>query len=658
LLSTFRLYSTTFEDSTLNELKKLKLTRNYDSTFFLNSFPYIRALSSTSPFKALEELREYEEIAKSKKNEMALSCIYNLYGKVYEYQNKYLYALENYNKAIELTKDDKDNSLTVFAKIDIGNIYYNVGLYKDAIACYTEAYNKCEEILGINEGSAYIKCLALNNISMAYYKLKAYQDAINTSNKSISLALKMVPSQYPFALIYKVRNLGALNKFYEAEETIQKVYNSIPNITKDENKILLINMIQEYYEGIKEYQKVIKYGLYGESFANNSSLFSFSDNIEREINIAKAYYNLNKYNESLNFSIRAFEKAKANDFTKLIKKSSLLISNNFEKQQKLDSATYYFMEYQTAQNKLDLDYVESSLVQETFKNDLLERDIKLKELEESQKYKIYQIIILSTGVVLSIIIAFIIYKRYINKKKLIIYLTEREKQLEELNSAKNKFFSVISHDLKGPISTFHNIIDLITISIEDMDKEEVNDIVKTMVLTNKNVISLLDNLLLWSNSQNGKIQVNYFKMNIKPIVEEAFQLLAQIAEVKNIRLINEINESIEYELDYITFSTAIRNLISNAIKYTNEGGFVRVSCNSFENKLIISVEDNGLGMTKEKLEKLFKIAESRSTDGTNNEKGTGLGLLIVKEFLNLNNAVINVESEVNKGSKFNIEFAK
>lgn len=229
---------------------------------------------------------------------------------------------------------------------------------------------------------------------------------------------------------------------------------------------------------------------------------------------------------------------------------------------------------------------------------------------------------------------------------------ERTKQLNELNATKDKFFSIIAHDLKNPFNTLIGFTELILENLNDYSYEKLEEFIGILRDTSKQSYALLENLLEWSRSQTGRVQINQEDININTLVEENINLLLNQAAKKKIKLINEIQYNGNVFADINMLRTVIRNLISNAIKYTKEEGSITCGSKLLQDKLEISISDTGIGIKPENLEKLFRIDVNYSTRGTADEGGTGLGLILCKEFIVKNGGEIWVESIYGEGSTF------
>lgn len=229
---------------------------------------------------------------------------------------------------------------------------------------------------------------------------------------------------------------------------------------------------------------------------------------------------------------------------------------------------------------------------------------------------------------------------------------ERTHQLEELNKTKDKFFSIIAHDLRNPFNTLLGFSELMRVNFDRYSKEQIRSYIDILYETADSGYALLKNLLEWSRSQTGSLKITPEVIDIANITRDVIQLLENSATKKQIKIINKLEDAVTAYADLNMIHTTIRNLLSNAIKYTNTGGTISIASDQKDDFISICVEDNGIGMSKENIEKLFRIDMNVSTKGTNDESGTGLGLLLCKEFVEKNGGKIWVESEPDKGSRF------
>jgi signal transduction histidine kinase len=227
-----------------------------------------------------------------------------------------------------------------------------------------------------------------------------------------------------------------------------------------------------------------------------------------------------------------------------------------------------------------------------------------------------------------------------------------EEKLKNTNFTKDKFFSIIAHDLKGPLNSLTGLLQLLIKYADSFSKEELKDFGRNMNKSVNNLLDLLENLLHWSQSQSGMMEYSPEEINLHEVITKTISLLTPAAENKDIRLHAQINEDLVVFADRNMISFTLRNILSNAIKFTNKGGNVSIQTSLKEGKAEISIQDTGVGMSADDLEKLFRIDKCYTTNGTANEIGTGLGLILCNEFIVKNKGRITVESELNKGSVF------
>lgn len=245
------------------------------------------------------------------------------------------------------------------------------------------------------------------------------------------------------------------------------------------------------------------------------------------------------------------------------------------------------------------------------------------------------------------------YKRV---KDLALIEIEQRKVIEEslklANQSKDKFISIMAHDIKNPLGVIQSVSDFLVKTFDELDKDEILQFLNGMYQSSKKLNGLINDLLAWGRTQSGSQNVNLSDNNFYDLTNEVIDLLKLNAEKKSIKLINKVSPHIIISYDNFMINTVVRNLASNAIKFTNIGGIVTISCLKIEENYVISVEDNGVGISPNDASKLFVLGESKSRPGTDNEDGTGLGLLLTKEFIAIHKGRIWVESELGKGSIF------
>lgn len=298
--------------------------------------------------------------------------------------------------------------------------------------------------------------------------------------------------------------------------------------------------------------------------------------------------------------------------------------------------------------------------------ELLEEQAKYSELREKEAQKVIWFI--SVVIALVIGILGVLYWSYRRRKGLIERLSEKNEELEKLNrqraqheeellkinSAKDKFFSIVAHDLKGPLNSLKGFTHLLSNFSGDLSREEIQQTSERLHNAVGEVSEFLEGLLTWSRAQMNTIRIEPEEIVLTELTRKNFLLLQAQADEKNIQLIQDIEPETRVMADRNALSTVFRNLISNAIKFTYQGGAIRIITERIGENVLIHFVDSGVGMSEEAVARLFRVDIRHTTSGTANEKGTGLGLIICKELIEKNNGKIHVESQKGRGTTFTV----
>ena len=232
-------------------------------------------------------------------------------------------------------------------------------------------------------------------------------------------------------------------------------------------------------------------------------------------------------------------------------------------------------------------------------------------------------------------------------------IEEKKSWLEKMNATKDQFFSIIAHDLKNPFNTIIGLSELLVYRYDKYSNEKVKEFIRQIHTHSSSAYNLLDNLLQWARSQTGRLEVSHQKLNIERLIEENVSLLKNKATQKEIEIELIPKRVPEVYADENMINTVLRNLLTNAIKFTPQKGRIQVQADDHDKSHIkISVKDNGMGIDKENIPKIFDLTSHFTTRGTNSEEGTGLGMVLCKDFVEKNHGTIWVESEKKKGSTF------
>lgn len=546
---------------------------------------------------------------------------------------------------------EKLNNSNYIAKSlnSLGIGYMNKSDFKNALQYFLDA-------LKMNEKSGDIRNMTsnLNNIGTAYIRIEDYDKALEYLFKSLELALKSNNKKHQAAIqlnigdVYKSK--GELDKGLEFLLKSKSVSDEL----KDE-----MSLSEAYYNiGLNYYLRgnsdtAIYY--YISSLDIKKKL---GDNIGITyplVGLAHIYYNNNDIETAFNYANEGYKTAvESNDFIE-ISESTDILHSIYAKKNDFRKAYEYLIIHERFKDSILSDSKLRQIGRLETKYELEKRE---KELKSERNTTIYSSIAIITFL---LFIGSLVYRsRSIQKKVNNVLRTQydeikkQELELQELNSQKDKFFSIIAHDLINP---FHILLGISTTIIEEYESMDDSTRLEHINLIRESSISgyqVLDNLLQWSRSRLKSLEAHPKNISITKIIEEEIRNARQSAESKRIklRISNDSNNNFIVNADSSMMHVVIRNLIANAIKFTPLDGMINISNTLNEDNIITQVTDNGIGIADEILIKLFRIDEQISTVGTEGESGSGLGLILCKEFVEKNNGKIWCESTAGKGSTF------
>jgi signal transduction histidine kinase len=373
-------------------------------------------------------------------------------------------------------------------------------------------------------------------------------------------------------------------------------------------------------------------------------------------NLSFAYYNLKEYQKSIELAKQTFDYAVENKILPFIDMSCLSLYRNYEDLGDFKNAYKYIHLYDV--NRWEL-YDDNRI--HRIKALQIKYETEKKEIEYAHERKTT---LMWTAVLLIIIaagigvIAISISRNSAMRKKNVelenknALISEQNIKLTELNATKDKLFSIIGHDLKNPYQSLIGFSNILIQDYKELSEEELKEFVGYIFEASEMGNRLLQNLLDWSRSETGRLKYEPEQFLLYEIINEAINLAANTTMQKEINIISSIPDDQEVFCDRNMVYTVLRNLVSNAIKFSYRGGVIKIFSEVKDSFVEVSVADSGVGMTNTFMEDLFKLEKRVTKDGTENEKGTGLGLYLCKEFIEKNHGTIRVISEPGKGSTF------
>jgi len=549
--------------------------------------------------------------------------------------------------------EDRMKTLSMLVKEYMNNSVEDVIIYAN-------------ELLMLSEESGELKYMdfASSYLGEAYFYLDNIDKSIEYFEKFLEINILQEDVD---GIGTAYNNLGIVYRYIEKYETSIQYYLESLEIKESLNDSVgvsnTLNNIGVLYFHMKEYNQALKY--YSKSYniekASNNNL-GIATSL---LNIAEVEGYLNNYNKALNHFKQSLEIAEQIEDKYTMEVNYKCLYEMYKRKVNFQKALYYYELYTEFRN-VRLSQESKSEIAELevqYETNKKEKEIELLNKQNELNRRI--ILILSIAFLIFIFLIAVLYRQ--GKAKKIAFsqlsiknqkITEQSETLDKLNTTKDKFFSIISHDLKGSIGGFLSQSEFLAEYFKDLSPNDMHDLIKKMNQSSKQLYLLLENLLEWSRSQTGSLKQNPEKFNLNELLNKVLPIYNEKITEKKLKTKIKIDPQINVFADINMISTVFRNLISNAIKFSNNNSTITISALKISDLVEIKVSDEGIGIAEKDQEKLFKIDQSFSNPGTKKEKGTGLGLLICKEFIEQNGGTLNVESEYGKRSTFNFTLKK
>ncbi|MFN3137482.1 MAG: ATP-binding protein [Allomuricauda sp.] len=563
--------------------------------------------------KSMPLFQEALRLATEAKDIPSELSIINAMAQNYSFEGNYAEALNLNLKGIDLAREIDNQPMLSVLNENIAGLYADQKDFKNALMFY-DTVQKINRRLG----DEVIDAETQSNMASLYKDAKDYKNAMFNINRSISTFEKHKVYDW-LAYAYEVKGDIYLDQekykwalyWYDQSNMLFK-----HQIEDDRIKIQLMNGMAKVYFGLEQDSLALVYAKKGLALSDKIK------SLQGKIDCSETLYKLHKKNGNTPEALAYLESFK-------------ILSDSLFKDK----------------NKQSLSLLETKLQYEQEKQELIEANETA--LAKQRNYIYFSVIIL---MILSII-TFVIRRseniqRKLNRelKEKSTAVTQREAQLHEINKTNTKLFSIIGHDLRGPIGGLQSMLKLFTDG-EISTKEFVSFIPKLKTDVD-NISFTLNNLLSWGMNQLNGVVTKPKRVSLSNLVNNNIQLLSEIANSKSIKIINQLPENPRIWADSHQMDIVVRNILSNAIKFTPENGLITINAVEKAGMWQVSIRDTGIGMTAEMQRSIFKDSSNITTYGTNNEKGTGLGLSLCKEMVLKNNGEIWVDSVPRKGTTF------
>jgi len=600
---------------------------------------------------------------------------YMILGAYYNYININDSAIFFMERAINIM-NNKDSSIT--GKRD--NIYHLPSIYNNIALIYDD--------IGMYESAVEFQLKSINTIKKIIARDTTNQD-INSLLVTDYVELAMMYSNFNDTLKAKKYFLNGIYLSKNYSDEFLEAYAALnygiflSDIEEYDLALENINYSQDYYKKKKNIYNNIVINL------NIAKILAKQNNLDKAISIVDSIYTItNDYGydalklstleilfyfyyekpnieEAIRYADKYIELANFQNQHSRIVKIYTTLSKIYNSKRYYKKAFSYLLKSKSISDSInDVDHranakileAKYNLIQRNTENEVLIRENKIKDEYIKKGHKTRRIII--SLLIISIIFGFILLHSFRRIKKINFKLKESNKSLEQktielaqYNSALENVFGIFTHDLKGPISTADMFFRLLEEDDNNISEEKKSEYIKQIGKSMKVTFSMLENLLYWSKHRmDSKTDISSFC--IHSLINNILENINLTLFTKGIQFNNNIDETIFIKSDENYLRIVLRNIISNAVKFTHNNGVISINYSLIDNKHQIAITDNGIGMTKEQSSNLFKTKSPTSNIGTNNERGTGIGLLISLELIRSLGGRINIESEINKGSTF------
>lgn len=607
--------------------------------------------------KSLPFAEEALALAKQLKNpSLEASCYFQL-SYHYSITGDFNTALKHDDLGLKAAIASKDSLKIATGYSNVGDSYYNLGKFDEAYFYFTNAYKVAKAI-----DKPLQMTIALYNVGKVFKELGQYDRALSHFKISEKLSKEIDDKEGEAYLLDEYGDMFIRTGKYDS--ALLTLKNSLAVSRKLDIDILkpkTLTKIARAYRRKKDFENSLAY------YDTANTLYQSSNNQYgiAEVRLGQGIILIDQedYAEGLQKVEESLVIAKRLNARTLITQCYAQLARHWEELGDYEKSLSNYKLYKLEEDSIIDQEMQGKLYQDQIRFETESKDFQIAELNKQEDARLSEMKrqdfirnILAVVFALSMVLLITVYRSGQRRKEINKILLQhqeetelRSEELERLNAVKDKFFSIISHDLRSPINALAGLLDILDkggISEKDMSMH-----IRELKTRFNHTRTLLNNLLDWTLLQMDKLNLQAAKINVKQIVDDNIQLIESIT-TKEIKLVSKIDSDVIAFADSNTFNLVVRNLITNALKFTEEGGQIEIGAKEKGPDWLIYVKDTGIGMSKDVIKILFDKTAPYTTRGTANEKGTGLGLILCKEFVEKNGGKIWVESEEGEGSTF------
>jgi len=606
---------------------------------------------------ALKRATEALEIAESLQIKKVLPLVYEQMSDLSTLGGDYTTSLKYDNMRLQLAINLRDSLQIARAFNYMGNTYFDLGEYDEAQYYFTQSLNIAQAL-----GDSLQLTIALHNVGTVFKELQQYEIALERLEASRNIS-QLIDDEDGEA--YSLDEIGGLyvakGDYSIAEKNLLNALALARQRDLNDLEPRALQKLAQLYTAMGALDKALAYYDTTTRFHKRSSnRFGMA---ETSVGVGQVYLKQGRYKEAIILLEETLRDAQLMNARTLAMDCYRVLSGAYEQQGDYRKSLTYYKNFQAMQDSLYSQEMVTKMFRDQLRFETKTRDSEIAALslansKRGSELKRQEFIrnILAVTVALTIILLFTVYRSGQRRKRINTLLLEhqdelkrRSVELEQLNQVKDKFFSIISHDLRSPMNSLSGILDLL--SRKQVTQEEFTELTRELRMQFNHTKTLITNLLDWTLLQMDKLKIQSEKIDLRAMVDENFKLLSSL-HLKETQFINSIQQGTTAIADPNMINLVLRNLIMNGIKFTEAGGKIEVSCFEQNDEYVVAVTDNGVGIAPDVQNILFEKTSGYSTRGTANEKGTGLGLILSKEFVEKNGGRIWLQSEMGEGSTF------
>lgn len=583
------------------------------------------------------------------------SKIKNLLATTYRYQGDNQKAISLYQEVLASIDTTGQVRTAAGIALNMGDAYMNLGATSEAF----DNYNKAIAFVEQSEDSLFL-ATALNNVGESHNSIEEFEDASYYLERSLEISrmIDFKPGQLR-ALLNLGNTRSSQAKFQEAKKLYEESLELSKLVRPDTPPIQIQYNLGELYNRMGNFEQAEEYF---QLSLDNSAQGGVQQGIYyNSIGLGNVASERGNIGSAIQYFDRALEIAESLENPVFLQQTHEKLYELYKGQESYSQALNHLESYRVISDSLNTQEKERMLADhrtrlEVQRKDQINKTLEAERVAQQAQLKLQYWLLGLGGLILFLLGIFLVllYRSNLEKNRINRKLQDQKKELEESNAVKNKLLSIVAHDLRTPLSAMTGILELVR--EQSLTEEEMRELFTEMEFSLQQNMNIMENLLVWAKQQMKGLQINKRVLNAREMVEDILESHRFNARHKQIALENKLEADLVVEADYDLLKLVLRNLISNSIKFSGSGDTITVEGSEEEAEVCLKVRDTGIGIPEEIQDKIFE-GDLNSRKGTRDEKGSGLGLNLCKEFIEKQGGSISFESKEGEGTTFYITLA-